>query len=78
LGLRGRSPGALLGTAGRQKAFAPIGGNEEQSDRVQAVERLLRTNDFNTLMQQAANDKNVRNVIKFTRRAIPIRPIVSR
>jgi len=69
LGVIGGSAGghlvALLGTAGGKKAFAPIGGNEEQSDRVQAVCDYYGPTDFNTVMQQAANDKNVRNVFKF-------------
>lgn len=56
---------ALLGTAGGKKAFAPIGGNEEQSDRVQAVCDYYGPTDFNTVMQQAADDKNVKNVFKF-------------
>ena len=41
IGVWGDSAGghlvALLGTSGGKKAFPPIGGNEDQSDRVQAV-----------------------------------------
>lgn len=69
IGVMGSSAGghlvALLGTAGGKKAFAPIGGNEDQSDRVQAVCDYYGPSDFNTVMQQAADDKNVRNIFKF-------------
>lgn len=69
IGVWGSSAGghlvSLLGTAGGKKAFAPIGGNEEQSDRVQAVCDDYGPADFNTVMQQAADDKNVRNIFKF-------------
>lgn len=69
IGVIGGSAGghlvALLGTAGGKKAFAPIGGNEEQSDRVQAVCDYYGPTDFNTVMQQAADDKNVKNIFKF-------------
>jgi acetyl esterase/lipase len=69
IGVWGSSAGghlvALLGTAGGKKAFAPIGGNEEQSDRVQAVCDFFGPADFSTVMQQAADDRNVRNIFKF-------------
>jgi acetyl esterase/lipase len=69
IGVIGASAGghlvALLGTAGGKKAFAPIGGNEEQSDRVQAVCDYYGPTDFNTVMQQAADDKNVKNIFQF-------------
>ncbi len=55
---------ALLGTSGGTKAFAPIGGNEDQSDRVQAVCDFYGPSDFNTVMAQAAADPT-RSVIKF-------------
>jgi acetyl esterase/lipase len=69
IGVWGSSAGghlvALLGTAGGKKAFAPVGGNEAQSDRVQAVCDFFGPTDFNTVMQQAADDKNVTNIFKF-------------
>jgi acetyl esterase/lipase len=69
IGVWGASAGghlvALLGTAGGKHAFAPVGGNEEQSDRVQAVCDNFGPTDFNTVMQQAADDKNVTNIFKF-------------
>jgi acetyl esterase/lipase len=54
-----------VGTAGGKKAFPPIGGNEQQSDRVQAVCDYFGPTDFTSVMQQAADDKNVRNIFKF-------------
>ena len=56
---------ALVGTSGGKKVFPPIGGNEEQSDRVQAVCNIFGPANFTTVMQQAADDKNVRNIFKF-------------
>ncbi|MGA2497121.1 MAG: prolyl oligopeptidase family serine peptidase, partial [Tepidisphaeraceae bacterium] len=55
---------ALLGTAGGTKVFAPVGGNEDQSDRVQAVCDFYGPTDFNTVMAQAAAD-TVKNIYKF-------------
>jgi acetyl esterase/lipase len=69
VGVTGGSAGghlcALVGTAGGKKAFAPIGGNEAQSDRVQAVCDIYGPANFNTVMQQAEADKNIRNIFKF-------------
>ncbi len=69
IGVWGASAGghlvALVGTSGGKKVFAPVGGNEEQSDRVQAVCDFFGPTDFNTVMQQAADDKNVKNIFKF-------------
>ncbi len=56
---------ALVGTAGGKKAFPMIGGNEEQSDRVQAVCDIFGPADFSTVVQQAAEDKNVKNIFEF-------------
>lgn len=56
---------ALVGTAGGKQAFPPIGGNEEQSDRVQAVCNIFGPANFTTVMRQADDDKNVRNIFKF-------------
>lgn len=69
IGVWGASAGghlvALLGTSGGKKAFVPIGGNEDQSDRVQAVCDLFGPADFNTVMSQAAEDNAVKNIFKF-------------
>jgi acetyl esterase/lipase len=42
-----------------------VGGNEDQSDRVQAVCDFYGPADFTAVMQQAEADKNVRNIFKF-------------
>lgn len=69
LGAIGGSAGghlsALVGTSGGKKAFPPIGGHEDQSDRVQAVCDIFGPADFTTVMQQAAEDKNVKNIFAF-------------
>ncbi|MFO1438524.1 MAG: alpha/beta hydrolase [Verrucomicrobiaceae bacterium] len=69
LGVIGGSAGghlsALVGTSGGKKAFPPIGGHEDQSDRVQAVCDIFGPADFTTVVQQAAEDKNVKNIFAF-------------
>lgn len=67
---------ALVGTAGGKKAFAPIGGNEDQSDRVQAVCDIYGPANFSTVMQQAADDKNVRNIFKFNTAGDPYSKLI--
>jgi acetyl esterase/lipase len=61
IGIGGASAGghlvALLGTSGGKKAFPPIGGNDDQSDRVQAVEDMFGPADFYTVVAQADADK---------------------
>jgi acetyl esterase/lipase len=69
IGVWGDSAGghlvALLGTSGGKKAFAPVGGNDDQSDRVQAVCDWYGPADFNTVIAQAAEDKNAKTVFKW-------------
>lgn len=69
VGVVGASAGghlsALVGTSGGKKAFTPIGGNEDQSDKVQAVCDIFGPADFNTVVQQAADDPNVKNIFTF-------------
>ena len=67
---------ALVGTTGGKKAFAPIGGNEEQSDRVQAVCDIFGPANFSTVMQQADDDKNVRNIFKFNSPSDPYSQLI--
>jgi acetyl esterase/lipase len=75
VGVWGASAGghlvALLGTSGGKKAFPPIGGNEDESDRVHAVCDWFGPTDFNSVMKQAADDKVVRNIFKFNTPADP-------
>ncbi|MBK8094166.1 MAG: alpha/beta hydrolase [Verrucomicrobiaceae bacterium] len=69
LGAVGGSAGghlsALVGTSGGKKAFPTIGGYFDQSDRVQAVIDIYGPADFSTVVQQAAEDKNVKNIFAF-------------
>jgi acetyl esterase/lipase len=69
IGVWGASAGghlvALLGTSGGKNAFPKIGGNEDQSDRVQAVIDVFGPADFTTVKSQAAADKAVKNIFNF-------------
>ncbi|MFM9960209.1 MAG: alpha/beta hydrolase fold domain-containing protein [Planctomycetaceae bacterium] len=67
---------ALVGTSGGKKAFAPIGGNEEQPDRVQAVCDIFGPTNFGTVMQHAADDKNARNIFKFNSPSDPYSQLI--
>ena len=67
---------ALLGTSGGKKAFAPVGGNEDQSDRVQAVCDFYGPADFNTVMGQAAEDKNAKNIFKWNTPSDPYSSLI--
>ncbi len=68
VGVWGASAGghlvSLMGTSGGKKAFPPVGGNEDQSDQVQAVCDVFGPADFNTVMKQAA-DESVKSVYAF-------------
>ena len=69
IGVGGGSAGghlaALVGTSGGKKAFTPIGGNEDQSDRVQAVCDIFGPADFYTVVAQANEDKNAKSIFKW-------------
>ncbi len=69
IGVGGASAGghlaALVGTSGGQKVFPMIGGNEDQSDRVQAVCDIFGPTNFWTVVTQAEDDKNVKNIFKW-------------
>ncbi len=71
----GTSAGAhlstLVGVTGGKKAFPMIGGNEDQSDQVQAVLDWFGPTDFNTVMSQAAADMNVKCIYKFNTKTDP-------
>ncbi|MBL9113604.1 MAG: alpha/beta hydrolase [Verrucomicrobiaceae bacterium] len=69
LGAVGGSAGghlsALVGTSGGDKAFPPIGGYLDYSDRVQAVIDIYGPANFSSVIQQASDDKNVKNIFQF-------------
>ena len=79
VGVSGASAGghlvALLGTSGGKHAFTPIGGNEDQSDRVQAVCDLFGPTDFSTVMAQAAADKT-KNIFHFNHPGDPYSQLI--
>ncbi len=66
VGVGGASAGghlaALVGTSGGQQVFPAIGGNQDQSDQVQAVCDIYGPTDFWTVVSQADEDENVKNV----------------
>jgi acetyl esterase/lipase len=69
IGVGGASAGghlsALVGTSGGAKAFPMIGGNEDQSDRVQAVCDIFGPANFWTVVNQANEDQSVKNIFKW-------------
>lgn len=80
IGVIGGSAGghlsALVGTAGGKSAFPPIGGNEDQSDRVQAVCDIFGPADFTTVMKHAAEDQNVKNIFAFNTPSDPYSSLI--
>lgn len=80
LGAVGGSAGghlsALVGTAGGKKAFPAIGGHLDESDRVQAVIDIYGPADFSTVVQQAADDKNVKNIFDFNTPSDPYSSLI--
>ncbi len=67
---------ALVATSGGKKAFPPIGGNDDQSDRVQCVVNIFGPANFTAVMQQAEDDKNVRNIFKFNTPSDPYSELI--
>ena len=67
---------ALVGTAGGKRIFTPIGGHEDQSDRVQAVCDIYGPTDFSTVVEQAAADPNVKNVFQFNTPSDPYSSLI--
>jgi acetyl esterase/lipase len=69
IGVGGASAGghlvALLGTSGGKPVFPRIGGNEDESDRVQAVCDVFGPADFWTVVKQATQDQTVKNIFKW-------------
>lgn len=80
LGAVGGSAGghlsALVGTSGGKKAFPAIGGHLDQSDRVQAVIDIYGPADFTTVVQQAAEDQNAKNIFAFNTPSDPYSSLI--
>lgn len=67
---------ALVGTAGGKKAFPVIGQFADQSDRVQCVCDIYGPANFTSVMKQAEEDKNVRNIFKFNTPSDPYSSLI--
>lgn len=67
---------ALVGTAGGKKAFPVIGEFREQSDAVQCVCDIFGPSNFTSVMKQAQEDKNVRNIFKFNTPSDPYSSLI--
>jgi acetyl esterase/lipase len=69
VGVGGASAGghlsALVGTAGGTGSFLPVGGHDDFRDGVQAVCDIFGPTDFWTVIQQAQDDPNVRNIFSW-------------
>lgn len=69
VGVGGASAGghlsALVGTSGGTGAFKPVGGHTDVSDGVQAVCDIFGPTDFWTVIQQANDDPNVKNIFNW-------------
>jgi acetyl esterase/lipase len=67
---------ALVGVTGNKKIFPAIGGNEGMSDAVRCVCDIFGPKNFASVMEQAENDKNVRNVFKFNTPSDPYSELI--
>lgn len=80
IGVIGGSAGghlsALVGVTGGKKVFAAIGGNEDQSDAVQCVCDIFGPTNFASVIEQAENDKNVKNIFKFNTPSDPYSELI--
>jgi acetyl esterase/lipase len=69
IGVWGSSAGGhlanLLGTAGGQEAFAPIGQHADQSDRVQAVCAYCGPSDLHAFRAHAGQNPEVKSLVEF-------------
>ena len=80
VGVVGASAGghlsALVGTAGGKHVFAPIGGNLDQSDRVNAVCDYFGPANFYSVVRQAAEDKHIANIFRFNTPSDPYSSLI--
>ncbi len=67
---------ALVGTTGGKGAFPPIGGHTDSSDRVQAVCDIYGPADFTTVVRQAGEDPNVKNIFAFNTPSDPYSSLI--
>lgn len=80
VGVIGASAGghlsALVGVTGGKRAFEPIGGNAEFSDRISAVCDYFGPTNFYSVVQQAAEDKNIANIFRFNTPSDPYSSLI--
>lgn len=80
VGVIGASAGghlsALVGMTGGKKVFEPIGGNAELSDRISAVCDYYGPTNFYSVVQQAADDKNIANIFHFNTPSDPYSSLI--
>lgn len=67
---------ALVGTSGGKNAFPAIGEFPDQSDRVQCVLDIFGPANFATVIRQADEDKNVKNIFKFNTPSDPYSSLI--
>lgn len=67
---------ALVGVTGGKKVFPAIGGNESMSDAVQCVCDIFGPKNFASVMEQAAKDKNVKNIFQFNTPSDPYSELI--
>jgi len=67
---------ALVGTTGGKGIFPPIGGHTDTSDRVQAVCDIYGPADFTTVVRQAGEDPNVKNIFPFNTPSDPYSSLI--
>lgn len=67
---------ALVGTSGGKNIFPKIGGNDDQSDKVQAVCDYFGPKNFTSVVQQVNDDPNVRNIFKFNTPSDPYSELI--
>ncbi len=80
VGVIGASAGghlsALVGVTGGKHIFPAIGENQDQSDAVQCVCDIFGPKNFGSVMSQADEDKNVKNVFKFNTPSDPYSELI--
>ncbi|HYF36942.1 MAG TPA: alpha/beta hydrolase [Prosthecobacter sp.] len=67
---------ALVGTSGGKKVFPAIGDHVDQPDHVQAVCDIYGPANFSSVVQQAAEDENVKNIFEFNSPSDPYSSLI--
>lgn len=67
---------ALVGTSGGKNAFPKIGEHQDQSDSVQCVCDIFGPANFASVIRQAEEDQNVRNIFNFNTPSDPYSSLI--